>query len=169
MDTETYKANDKGMTHWQKYTKDERKEILQIVAGERGLLPQVVEKDWWVVRTLKALSLTSCADLFLFKGGTSLSKGWNLIERFSEDLDLAIKRENEFAILIVNKSQKEKLRKRVRKYVVEVLCKEAESSLMNMGITDFQVVPVVTRNMPDGSQVAIDSDKDPTGDKNIST
>ena len=37
---------------------------------------------------LNALFKCSCADQLIFKGGTSLSKGWNLIERFSEDIDL---------------------------------------------------------------------------------
>lgn len=150
------------MKHWQEYNKDERNEILQIVAGRMNLLPQVVEKDWWVVMTLKALSFTSYSDLFLFKGGTSLSKGWNLIERFSEDIDLAIKREKEFAIPSMTKSQKERLRKFSRKYITETLCKEVEFSLEKMGITGFQIIPIVTRKKLDGSEVAIDSDKDPT-------
>jgi len=51
---------------------------------------QVIEKDWWVTITLKALFQTECKDSLIFKGGTSLSKGWGLIERFSEDIDLAI-------------------------------------------------------------------------------
>lgn len=162
MDKETYKPATTDMKLWQGYNKEERAEILQIVAKRLNLLPQVVEKDWWVVMTLKALSLTSVAHLLLFKGGTSLSKGWNLIERFSEDIDLAIKREDLFAISSVTKNQKEKLRKYARKYVTEILCKEVEASLAKIGIMDFQVIPITTRTTPGKPPVAIDSDKDPT-------
>ncbi len=150
------------MKHLQKYNESDRNQILQIVAGKMDILPQIVEKDWWVVMTLKALSLTSCANFLIFKGGTSLSKGWNLIERFSEDIDLSIKREDMFAIHAINKSQKEKLRKFSRKYVIEVICKEVEHNLNEMGINGFDVIPVTTRKKLDGTEVVIDSDKDPT-------
>jgi predicted nucleotidyltransferase component of viral defense system len=47
------------------------------------------EKDWWVVHTLAIIFSMKCANDLIFKGGTSLSKGWSLIQRFSEDIDLA--------------------------------------------------------------------------------
>jgi hypothetical protein len=65
-------------------------ELLQIVAGERGVSEALVEKDYWVTHTLWALS-KSTLDVW-FKGGTSLSKGFGLIRRFSEDLDVKIDR-----------------------------------------------------------------------------
>ena len=65
-------------------------DLLRIVAGKRGLSPGLVEKDYWVTHTLWALH-DSGFDI-CFKGGTSLSKGFSLIERFSEDLDLKIER-----------------------------------------------------------------------------
>ena len=62
--------------------------LVRIVAGKQRLSPALVEKDYWVIHTLWALH---SADLDVwFKGGTSLSKGFNLIRRFSEDLDLKI-------------------------------------------------------------------------------
>jgi len=48
------------------------------------------EKDWWVVQTLAIIFSMKCANALIFKGGTSLSKGWNVIHRFSEDIDLAL-------------------------------------------------------------------------------
>lgn len=45
------------------------------------------EKDWWVVHTLAIIFSMDCANALIFKGGTSLSKGWNAIQRFSEDID----------------------------------------------------------------------------------
>lgn len=62
--------------------------LLLIVADRRRLAPGLVEKDYWVTHTLWALQATGL-DLW-FKGGTSLSKGFDLIQRFSEDLDLKV-------------------------------------------------------------------------------
>ena len=76
------------MTLWLTHTIDERIAMLQR-AEEKFRINQVaIEKDWWVTVVLNALFKCSCADQLIFKGGTSLSKGWNLIERFSEDIDL---------------------------------------------------------------------------------
>jgi hypothetical protein len=63
-------------------------DLVEIVAAERGLRRSIVEKDYWVTHALWALSVAGF-DVW-FKGGTSLSKGFGLIERFSEDLDLKI-------------------------------------------------------------------------------
>ena len=60
----------------------------------RKALPAVaVEKDWWVTTVLRALFALPYSEHLSFKGGTSLSKCYNLIERFSEDVDIAINRE----------------------------------------------------------------------------
>lgn len=57
------------------------------------LPPAVIEKDFWVSWLLKLLmELPESRGRLTFKGGTSLSKGWNLIDRFSEDIDLALDR-----------------------------------------------------------------------------
>ncbi len=63
-------------------------DLLQIVADDRGLGVALVEKDYWVTHTLWALHAQGFE--VWFKGGTSLSKGFGLIERFSEDLDLKL-------------------------------------------------------------------------------
>lgn len=54
---------------------------------DRGLRPAIIEKDYYVTEALRELSLAAGNHL-IFKGGTSLSKGWGLIDRFSEDIDL---------------------------------------------------------------------------------
>ncbi len=53
----------------------------------QGLRPAIIEKDYYVTETLRIIAATA-GDKVIFKGGTSLSKGWNLIQRFSEDIDL---------------------------------------------------------------------------------
>lgn len=53
----------------------------------RGLPPSFIEKDYYVTEALRVIAQTG-GERVIFKGGTSLSKGWNLIDRFSEDIDL---------------------------------------------------------------------------------
>ena len=55
--------------------------------ADRGLRPALIEKDYYVTETLRIIALT-VGEKIIFKGGTSLSKGWNLIQRFSEDVDM---------------------------------------------------------------------------------
>jgi hypothetical protein len=58
----------------------------------RGLTEEFIEKDYYVTEALRVVAALYPTQ-FVFKGGTSLSKGWNLIERFSEDIDLFVNRE----------------------------------------------------------------------------
>ena len=52
----------------------------------RGLRPAILEKDYYVTEALRIVA--GAGEQVIFKGGTSLAKGWNLIERFSEDIDI---------------------------------------------------------------------------------
>lgn len=58
------------------------------VRQKRGIPEAIVEKDYWVTYVLYHLQNSEFSGKFIFKGGTSLSKGWNLLDRFSEDIDL---------------------------------------------------------------------------------
>lgn len=64
-------------------------EAIRAASRELGLHAQFVEKDYWVTETLRVLS-SRYSGHFTFKGGTSLSKGYRLIERFSEDIDILV-------------------------------------------------------------------------------
>lgn len=55
-------------------------------ARQVNLSEFIVEKDYWVIYLLKNLVKSEFANEFVFKGGTCLSKAYNLIERFSEDI-----------------------------------------------------------------------------------
>lgn len=68
------------------------RDLLEAAAQPIGLPTSLVEKDYWVSHTL--WSLQQGGFEIWFKGGTSLSKGFGLIERFSEDLDLKVSRED---------------------------------------------------------------------------
>jgi hypothetical protein len=69
---------------------EERKDIIEVTAQKMNVDPVIIEKDWWVVQTLNHLFLSPYADHLTFKGGTSLSKAYQLIDRFSEDIDVTI-------------------------------------------------------------------------------
>ena len=56
---------------------------------DQGLRPAIIEKDYYVTEALR-IAATTLPNQLIFKGGTSLSKGWNLIQRFSEDIDLFV-------------------------------------------------------------------------------
>ena len=53
----------------------------------QGLRPAIIEKDYYVTEALRIVA-DAAGDKIIFKGGTSLAKGWNLIQRFSEDIDI---------------------------------------------------------------------------------
>ena len=73
---------------------EERALYLREAAVRLNMPPVIVEKDFWVCWTLRELfSLPDVGEALTFKGGTSLSKVWGLIERFSEDIDLTIDRD----------------------------------------------------------------------------
>ena len=126
-----------------------------------GINQVAIEKDWWVTVTLKALFQTDCHEALIFKGGTSLSKGFNIIERFSEDIDLAISH-SFFGIEKTSKSQREKLRKTSRAYIHETLSLQLDTQLKEMGITGYNIENVTQIQDKNGDWKAIDSDKDPT-------
>ena len=62
------------------------KELFKVVAKEKQVLPAIVEKNYWLMHCLWDLQQQGFD--FELKGGTSLSKGFNIIERFSEDIDI---------------------------------------------------------------------------------
>lgn len=140
----------------------DRLAMLQQTETENPGINQVaIEKDWWVTVTLKALFQTNCCDSLIFKGGTSLSKGFNIIERFSEDIDLAISH-SFFGIEKTNKSQRDKLKKLARKYIQKTLAAQLDEQLKIIGVTGYTIENVTQLQDKNGEWKPIDSDKDPT-------
>ncbi len=64
-------------------------DLLRIIEDETGIQAGLVEKDYWIMHTLYGLQKQGYE--FELKGGTSLSKGFKIIDRFSEDIDIHIK------------------------------------------------------------------------------
>ncbi|MBK8389179.1 MAG: nucleotidyl transferase AbiEii/AbiGii toxin family protein [Saprospiraceae bacterium] len=114
--------NAKAIKQWLQLSTKDKQGIFNEVAADINLPAAAIEKDWWVVRTLELVFTSSIAPHTVFKGGTSLSKAWNLIDRFSEDIDLALDRR----FLGIEKpdsemtgSQVSKLRKNSAKFISE--------------------------------------------------
>ena len=81
------------MNEFLAYPGDRRRLLCDQAQYRLGLPPAAIEKDFWVYWTLQRLfALPEWGARFTFKGGTSLSKGWGLIDRFSEDIDIVIHR-----------------------------------------------------------------------------
>ena len=73
---------------WFTLSRDDQAEALEVAAAQTGRPPHLLEKDIWVVWTLSAIYDSDLAEKLTFKGGTSLSKVYKIIDRFSEDIDL---------------------------------------------------------------------------------
>src|SRR5215207_6433860 len=69
---------------------EERQLYVEEAARRRGLSPVVMEKDFWVCWMLGVLFAAPFRDDLVFKGGTSLSKVFGVVDRFSEDIDLSV-------------------------------------------------------------------------------
>ncbi len=82
------------MNEFLSFSEDRRRTVCEQAQDRLALPPATIEKDFWVCWTLKKLfDLPEWGSHLTFKGGTLLSKGWALIERFSEDIDIVINRD----------------------------------------------------------------------------
>jgi len=102
------------------------------------LPPYAIEKDWWVVQTLRVIFQMEVGQHLLFKGGTSLSKAWGVIDRFSEDIDLALNREFlGFDSGLISKTQVRKLRSASFKYMTETFNSNLQTAFKALDINEL--------------------------------
>ena len=121
--------------NWTRLSETDRRTIFEQTSVRTGYIVQAVEKDWWVTTVLEALFSLPFADQLSFKGGTSLSKCWGTIQRFSEDIDIAINREYlGFPGELTNRQIRKGLRKKLCSYVRTDLKNIVENRLLEMGI-----------------------------------
>ena len=134
-----------------KVDKKEKEAVFNAIAAQKGMKPFAVEKDWWVSRTLEIIFQMNIAQHLVFKGGTSLSKAWKLINRFSEDIDLAIDKEFFGFTGDLGKNQRDKLRKTAGIYTTGTFFKELEVEFKKRGYENLEFRVIDSR----------DSDQDP--------
>lgn len=133
-------------------SKEDRTDILDRVSSELNIRQrEVIEKDWWVTAVLRAMFSLPYAQHLSFKGGTSLSKCWHLIDRFSEDIDIAIDREYlGFSGTLSRTQINDKVRRATCSFVREVMQYDIAEQLYKNGIAkdkfkvNVDVTPVST-------------------------
>ncbi len=117
--------------NWLKLPIQKQQELFQQLSFKTGIQPQAIEKDAWVTLVLRLIFNAEISEHLVFKGGTSLSKAYKLIKRFSEDIDLAVNREYLGFAGELTKGQIRKLRKKSHDFVstemVNILQKEFEN------------------------------------------
>lgn len=86
-------------------------DAIRATSQSLGIREVYIEKDYWVTLALHRLSASEYADKIVFKGGTSLSKAYQIIKRFSEDVDLAVLQGD------ITNSQVEKIIERAAKHI----------------------------------------------------
>jgi hypothetical protein len=126
------------MKDWIHKKETERLDLLRLVRSTANLPDFMIEKDWWVTTTLESIFTCDLHKHFVFKGGTSLSKSWNLIHRFSEDIDIVIdkslfgaKDDQE-----LGRSQREKLRDAAHEFVMNTVRPMLHARMLAMGVPD---------------------------------
>ena len=139
------------MNNYFQLSKEQQQMVLAQAANKTGLPVQAIEKDLWVTTVLRAMFCLSYAGHLSFKGGTSLSKCWHLINRFSEDIDIAIDREFLGFGGTLSKTQiSDKLRRAACSFVRETMQGDLTTQLYQYGISkekfkvNVNVTPVTT-------------------------
>lgn len=137
-------------THLQEWFQlpDETKIRLFAETSRQSGLPSssAVEKDWWVVHTLAIIFSMNCSNALIFKGGTSLSKGWNVIQRFSEDIDLALDRAFLGFSGELSKQDIKKMRRKSFQFITEVFTEELKNKFAESGFKNVTVKPREVEN-----------------------
>jgi predicted nucleotidyltransferase component of viral defense system len=133
------------MIKWLSLPESTKRNAFIQIAEETGMSAFAVEKDWWVSRTLEIIFQMDIAKHLVFKGGTSLSKAWNLINRFSEDIDLAI--DMDFFMTPTknwSKGERTKLRKTAGEYSTSIFFVELEAEFLKRGFENLHFTIVET-------------------------
>ncbi len=130
------------MKNWLTLPKEEQVELFTQIGVKTNLPPQAVEKDAWVTLMLRMIFTSNLANHLIFKGGTSLSKAFNLIQRFSEDIDIGIDRKHLGFEGDLSKGQIRKLRRACHTFVSQYLAELLKKQLASYGVNEslFEVV-----------------------------
>lgn len=139
----------------------DRESFFDATVDKSSMPFEIIEKDFWVVWILERLfSLSSLKDHITFKGGTSLSKVYRIIQRFSEDIDLSIEKEF-FGFDMANDFEKAMSRKKQRS-VLDNLSNACSQYVQNDLISILRVAISEKLETFDGWRLEVDTE-DPDG------
>jgi len=128
------------MNNWLTLPKETQKELFNQISSSTGLPAFAVEKDAWVTLALRMLFASSLKDHIVFKGGTSLSKCYNLINRLSEDIDIALDRKYLGFGNELTKGKIRKLRKSSHSFVLNEL-----PVILGESLNEYEINPGALR------------------------
>lgn len=124
------------MNNWLDLSKQQQIDLFNQIGAITGLPAYAVEKDAWVTLVLRMLFSSEIAGQLIFKGGTSLSKAYDLIKRLSEDIDLAINRQYFGYGGDLNKGQIRRLRRKSHDFSHNIIPDILIKLLQQYGIKD---------------------------------
>jgi len=155
-----------GFSEFLKATPQDRRDVFLRAAARLGTPEQNVEKDFWVTWTLDVLfnGLPDGHPRFLFKGGTSLSKAYELISRFSEDIDITVFREDLGQAASVSELEAmSRKRRQARLDAIKDACRDYIQNTLAGQFTEIAQQAFADSNIePNDPTIAVDSD-DPDG------
>ena len=125
--------------NWLELSQKLKNDILRELTTKVPMPEVAIEKDWWVTQTLRLIFSMDCAPHLVFKGGTSLSKAWSLIDRFSEDIDLALDRSYLGFGAEMTPSKVKKLRRASFVYISESFFPQLVSTFAQAGIEGLSI------------------------------
>lgn len=139
------------MNNYFQLSKEQQQMVLAQAANKTGLSVQAVEKDLWVTVVLQIVFTLPVANHLVFKGGTSLSKVWKVIHRFSEDIDLAIDPSIWGFEGDLTKKQIKRLRKASSIFVRDELCHSLQEAVSETGMEKWLQVEADPDGEGDGT------------------
>lgn len=139
------------MNNYFQLSKEQQQMALTQAANKTGLPVQAVEKDLWVTVVLQIVFTLPVANHLVFKGGTSLSKVWKVIHRFSEDIDLAIDPSIWGFEGDLTKKQIKRLRKASSLFVRDELCLSLKEAVTEIGMEKWLQVEAGPDGEGDGT------------------
>lgn len=139
------------MNNYLQLTDAQKQTVLIQCKNRMGLPEQAIEKDFWVTVMLQLIFDSVWRDHIIFKGGTSLSKNGNLIDRFSEDIDLSVNYEYFGLNDEPTKKQLKKLRKSSSLFVRESLADTINGQIERYGLQNYLKVTVEPDGEGDGT------------------
>lgn len=139
------------MNNYFQLSKEQQQMVFTQAANKTGLPVQAVEKDLWVTVVLQMVFTLPVANHLVFKGGTSLSKVWKVIHRFSEDIDLAIDPSIWGFEGDLTKKQIKRLRKASSLFVRDELCLSLKEAVTETGMEKWLQVEADPDGEGDGT------------------
>jgi len=123
--------------------------IFEQISARTPLPAFAIEKDWWVVQTLRIILSMEVGKHLIFKGGTSLSKAWKLIDRFSEDIDLDLDKQTLGIEEVQTKKQVKTLRSKSKEFLTKEFIPLLEKAFIIAGFDEMKfIIPEYPVNDP---------------------